>query len=614
MRLRSLKTRLFASFLAVVFVLGLNIFMLGYSVIKTDILERAQSEVGHWLNGAAAVYRGEIERIGQTLQLVTYEGDLGALRERLNLHYLFRVGAEEASRSGDLIVRRALAEGRPVGGTRLIGPDELARMDPQMRSRADIAIRPTPMARPTSVERLDTAMAKEYAVPLSGTDGKIEAVVYGGRIINQDYELVDRIRSLVFGSVTYKERPVGTVTIFQDDVRISTNVLNQDGTRAIGTRVSEQVYEQVVERGETWHDRAFVVTDWYKTAYEPIRDIEGNVLGILYVGILEQPFNDTARRILAVFLTIIAFTVVLGGALSYILAGAISRPLTHMLDATRRISTGELGHIITAEASISELHELARAFNEMSARLEERELHLRITNDKLEESNKSYLEMIGFVTHELKGLLASAIMNAYSIRDGFLGMINFKQKRAIDSICRNLDYLSATVKKFLNLSRIERGNLELNRTRFSLKTGAFDPALDTFAKMISDKRMTVESRLDEGVEVVADADLMQIVANNLVNNAAKYGSQGGRIVLGSRILDGRVEVEVYNDGRPIPEQETSRLFKRFSRLDNPEKKKVKGTGLGLYITRQIIEAHGGRIWVEPREQGNSFVFSMERGV
>ena len=71
----------------------------------------------------------------------------------------------------------------------------------------------------------------------------------------------------------YKGKDIGTATIFQDDVRISTNVLTEQGTRAIGTRVAEDVYNLVVENGLPWVDRAYVVNDWYITAYEPIRNI-----------------------------------------------------------------------------------------------------------------------------------------------------------------------------------------------------------------------------------------------------------------------------------------------------------------------------------------------------
>ncbi|MBN1124921.1 MAG: cache domain-containing protein [Sedimentisphaerales bacterium] len=609
---RSLKTRLFLSFVTVVAVLGLCIFSLGYSVIQTQILQRVQKDVQRDLRSARSVYQTEIDRIGQAFELVSPEQDLDTLRNKLRLHYLFLVPANQATHNPSAIVGEAFDKQTPVGGTRIIDPQELEQMPLEVRERSRMPIQKTPHARPTDRDVLNQAMAKEYAMPIFNKDGRLEAILYGGRTINQDYALVDRIRDLVFGLEMYEGKPIGTVTIFQGDVRISTNVLTDKGQRAIGTRVSDQVYHRVIEQGQSWQDRAFVVNDWYKTAYEPIRNIEGDVIGILYVGILEKPFNDRNARVLLVFVGIICITILLGLALSYLLSGMISRPLTSMLQATQQISHGDVRGAIATGGDIVELDELAKAFNEMSAKLDERETRLRISNEKLAESNRSYVELIGFVAHELKGLLASAIMNAYSIRDGFLGMINFKQKRAIDSICRNLDYLGATVKKFLNLSRIERGNLELNRTAVHLKTDIFDVSLDTFAKLISDKDMQIENNIDEKLEMNADADLLLIVANNLVNNAAKYGMAGGRIELKNRIEEDRIIIEVYNDGRPITEEDQARLFKKFSRLDVPEKKKVKGTGLGLYITKQIIEAHGGTIEVKSAENGNTFVLTFER--
>ncbi len=614
MKLQSLKSRIFISFFAVILTFGVSIFLLGYYVIRTDIVGRAQKQVLTNLKGAHTAYLAEIARVGEALRILDPSDNMESLRKKTNLHYLSYVGKDIIAGMESRIVRTAFENDNEIGGTRIISHEEMMKMNSEIQERANIAILETPMARPTTMKILDSAMVKEYAIPIHDPTGDMTGVLYGGRVINQDYVLVDRIKSIVFGQEIYESKPVGTVTIFQDDVRISTNVLTKDGQRAIGTRVSEVVYHRVVEQGETWDDRAFVVTDWYRTAYEPIRDIEGTIIGILYVGILEKPFTDLTRQVLAVFVLILVLAAVLGAVLSFVLAGAVSRPLTHLLDATRRISTGDLGHIITSEASITELHDLARAFNEMSARLEEREMHLQISTHKLEETNKSYLDMIGFVAHELKGLLASAVMNAYAIRDGFLGMINFKQKKAIDSITRNLDYLTATVKKFLNLSRIERGNLEINRTTFRLKADIFDIAIETFSKAMIDKKMTVLNELDPDIRISGDADLMMIVANNLVNNAAKYGFENGQIRLWARDREGRIRVEVYNDGRPILEEAQKKLFRKFSRLDVPEKKTVKGTGLGLYITKQILEAHGGRIWVEPAEKGNTFIFEIERGL
>jgi signal transduction histidine kinase len=112
--------------------------------------------------------------------------------------------------------------------------------------------------------------------------------------------------------------------------------------------------------------------------------------------------------------------------------------------------------------------------------------------------------------------------------------------------------------------------------------------------------------------VSADHDLMLVVANNLISNAIKYGTENGRILIKSKINGSKVEIDVYNDSTPISDEQKDRLFKKFSRLETAETKKVKGTGLGLFITMQIIEKHWGRIWVEPREAGNSFIFEIER--
>ena len=417
---------------------------------------------------------------------------------------------------------------------------------------------------------------------------------------------------MVFGDGFYKSKPIGTVTIFQDDTRISTNVMDEHNHRAIGTRVSAEVYEQVVEKGQRWHDRAFVVTHWYKTAYEPIRDIEGKIIGILYVGTLETPFSDSAREILLLFMVVLLLASGLAIAFAYILAGSISAVLSKQLDAMHKLAHGDLGHEVETDSSIEELNSLAESFNEMSQRLHLRETSLKINQEKLEAMNKSYLDLLGFVAHELKGLLASAVMNAYSLRDGFLGMINFKQKRAVDSICRNLDYLTATVGKFLNLSRIERGNLEVHKTEFLLNKDVFDYSIKTFSKLIEDKKIKITNSIDPALKISADRDLMQIVANNLINNAAKYGTKEGQILVRSSLEGTRVKVEVYNDGRPIGEDMADQLFKKFSRLDVPERRTVKGTGLGLYITKQIVESHGGIIYVEPKENGNSFIFEIER--
>jgi signal transduction histidine kinase len=613
MRTQSLKRRILTAYTAIIVLLAVCIFGLGFYVIKNDLYERTQQSVIRSLDSARVFYEEEINRIGTLLSIANLDDPDEVLKEKLHLHYLERLTAQQAAQASSEIVRKSLAVKQSLGGSRIISTDELDRLNNGLKEQIEIPIYDTPMARPTDLKVLQNAMAKEYVLPVLDEAGQVKEVIYGGRIINKDNVLVDRIRKLVFGDEVYNQKPIGTVTIFKDDVRISTNVLDENGRRAIGTRVSDEVYDAVMKRGQRWLDRAFVVTRWYRTAYEPIRNIDNEIIGILYVGILEEPYNVKAVQIGTALVAVILLASVLSFVLAFILSGSISRPLTIMRDATQRLSHGELGHLIwPPHSNIEEIQQLAHDFNEMSVRLEEREVRLQENHQKLTELNKSYLDLLGFVAHELKGLLSSAVINAYSLRDGLLGMINFKQKKAVDSICRNLDYLDATVKKFLNLSRIERGNLEINKTEFSLGKDVFENSVQTFARQFSAKNMEVDFQIDPAIRVKADLDLMQIVSNNLVNNAVKYGSEGGQVRITAEEKDGIVTVDVYNDSRPITPEMAGQLFRKFSRLDVPEKKKVKGTGLGLYITKQIIESHGGSIRVEPRENGNSFIFTMHK--
>ena len=132
----------------------------------------------------------------------------------------------------------------------------------------------------------------------------------------------------------------------------------------------------------------------------------------------------------------------------------------------------------------------------------------------------------------------------------------------------------------------------------------FDSSTNSLAAMAVKKGLRISNEVSP--------DLMQIVANNLISNAIKYSPNGGEIRVTAAPLDGIVEVDVYKDSTPMTDEQRARLFQKFSRLDNPETKKVKGTGLGLYITRQIIERHGGTIAAVPHEHGNSFIFRIER--
>jgi signal transduction histidine kinase len=237
------------------------------------------------------------------------------------------------------------------------------------------------------------------------------------------------------------------------------------------------------------------------------------------------------KHITLAFMAIVAAAAALAIVLSFILAAGISRPLTQLLDAIHKLSNGDLAYAGGKKTGVAEIDNLADAFNNMSVKLNERETSLKITNEKLADANKNYIDLIGFVSHELKGILASAIINAYAVRDGILGMVNFKQRKALDSITRNLDYLESTVHKFLNLGRIEKGDLVVNKTELDLRKDIFDVSIDSLKPMAVRKNITIDNEVEQNLRVNADHDLMLVTANNLISNAIKYGRENGRILI-----------------------------------------------------------------------------------
>jgi signal transduction histidine kinase len=166
-----------------------------------------------------------------------------------------------------------------------------------------------------------------------------------------------------------------------------------------------------------------------------------------------------------------------------------------------------------------------------------------------------------------------------------------------------------TVKNFLNLSRIEKEELELSVQNVFLKEDVVDVAIDAFARQALEKNMAIENNVPFECSLDADGLLLLMVMNNLVGNAIKYGTKGGCISISSAEAGQTVTVTVYNTGRPLTQQETEKLFKRFSRLESsPEAKKARGTGLGLFLCKTIVERHGGTIRCEPDQTGNNFIF------
>jgi two-component system NtrC family sensor kinase len=170
-----------------------------------------------------------------------------------------------------------------------------------MAKKAIIQSIPVPKEKPTMKIEETSGMVLKSAHPIIDFNGEVLGVLAGGVLLNRNYEIVDRIKNIVFKDAKYKGKEIGTATVFLGDLRISTNVIDKEGNRAIGTRAMKEVQEQVLGKGTPWIHRAFVVDDWYITAYEPIRDVQDKIVGILYVGMREGKYAMMKEKLILLF-------------------------------------------------------------------------------------------------------------------------------------------------------------------------------------------------------------------------------------------------------------------------------------------------------------------------
>jgi signal transduction histidine kinase len=232
--------------------------------------------------------------------------------------------------------------------------------------------------------------------------------------------------------------------------------------------------------------------------------------------------------------------------------------------------------------------------------------------EQLEASKRAYMEMLGFVSHELKNPIASLITEGRLLGEGYLGDLSEKQADMVAKMVRKGEYLLNLTREYLDLSRLEEGKLEPSFQKdVDLETAVLEPALEVVLPQFEEGGIRLEREL-QGDKVLADCDpdLLKVVAVNLLGNAAKYGDKGGRAAVGLRADGGTVRLSVWNEGPGFPPGEKVRLFRKFSRLKTPELLSRKGSGVGLYTSWWIVRQHAGRIWGES-EHGSWARFTFE---
>jgi len=512
---------------------------------------------------------------------------------------LCRIGPNSMPRENsppNPIANLALQKQVAVSGTLILSNELLFSENPELAERARIKLLPTKMATPRPESEELSGMAIAAAVPVF-EGGNFLGVLYGGVLLNRSQEIVDLVRDTVFQHEIYKGRSIGTATIFRKDIRISTNVLNPDGTRAVGTVGSEEVTTRVLTEGKKWTDRAFVVNDWYITAYEPIEDIFGQRVGMLYVGVLEAKYADVRWKALSLFIMITVAGMALAIGLGYIIANKISRPVQQLIKASVQVSQGNLSPEI-GSISKGEIGVLQKTFKQMLASIQERDQRQKAESEiKLLQSEKqaSIGKLAGGVAHEINNPLTGIFTFTHMLlrrKD-----IPEEVRSDLETIAQETERVRKIVKGLLDFSRqteLDREPTDVNRVVRVTISLVENQALI--------KGISLNFEPGEGLPMITlDRNQMQSVLLNIIINALDATEPGGSITITtgigvSAIKPGQKGIKIVctDTGCGIPQENLDKLFDPFFTT----KEVGHGTGLGLSVSYGIVERHGGTIWVQ----------------
>jgi two-component system NtrC family sensor kinase len=509
----------------------------------------------------------------------------------------------------------------------LFEAEDLLMIDVALAEQAELILIPTEAAVPTNKVAETRGMMIHTAAPVS-INGS-QRVLMGGILLNRNLDFIDTINTLVYQRKNTAEDPRGTATLFLEDVRISTNVRLFENVRALGTRVSAEVRRAVLDQGQTWLDRAFVVNDWYISGYLPIYDSFDQRIGMLYVGFLEEPFRLVKRDAIAMMWIAFIGVLIVFIPVFLRLAGGIFSPLERMTKTMRRVETGDLTARNNLNQSGGEIAEVSHHLDHLldqvqerdkqlrdwadvlNVRVEERTAQLQEANRKLETTYKQLVmseklasigEITAGVAHEINNPVAVIQGNVDVVRLT-LGEQAEPVKTELDLIDRQIMRIGGIVGKLLQFARpSDYGKFE---EYVNLRDVTQD-SLGLVDHVYASNDIDVKLDFTNVPDVKINPSELQQVIINLIINAVQAMDGKGILTIQSHVLerDGKngVCLAFHDSGPGISEDTINTIFDPFFTT-----KRAKGTGLGLSISQTIIQTAGGIITADNHPKGGALM-------
>ncbi len=614
--------------------------------VSHDIFQRIKRDYLNTLSRTAESY--SFRTALSANHLFSIDQHLDQLKESENLSYIKLLDAtgtkvihssqwpsESAIKPSSAL--QAAVLGHPSSGVEIFNAQQLA--SESLAKQVHLALIDTPRARPSNKQFEDRGMMIRALYPIM-QNNQVKAILDAGVLLNRNFTFVDVIRDLVYGPGSLISGSIGTVTVFLDDVRISTNVPTKSpGQRALGTRVSNEVRTRVLDQGKTWIDRAFVVNDWYISSYEPILDVDNNRVGMLYAGFLEAPFKSALLNALLVLVLLILILMVLSALVAVFGAKSIFKPIEMMSRVITATQKGEDKRIGVIQ-SRDELGSLANEFDSMLDLLKERNSLIQNWANELEEKidertteliikNRELTETINVLREtrqqlviaeklaalgELTAGVAHEINNPTAVMLGNLDIVIDELGPQLEPVQDEIDLI---IKQIYRIKDITSNLLQYAKpdsyAGYMVDVDVNELIQET-VKLLHHLRTQLDYRLDLDLQAsqrvcINQQELQQILVNLIVNAIQALPERNAQLSI--QTIDTSVpgvQIFIRDNGHGIAAEQLGKIFNPFYST----KSQGEGTGLGLSISYSLVRRYGGNIEVSSQPgQGTEFKVTLQ---
>ena len=597
--------------------------------VRTDLavahgyFERVTDGVGSSVEGLA-----NSARLGRAL-VQSADRRAGAIAELLaevrlgqRLDFLRFLDVDRSNRvAADWPVIKAALAGVARTETEIFSAAQLRQIDPVLAERALTPLIATANAQPDQRQMEDRGLMVHSAAAVRDADGRLLGVLEGGVLLNKNLAFIDRLNDIVYPAGALPVGSAGTATLFLGDVRVATNVRLFEGGRAIGTRVSAAVHAAVLDEGRTWLDRAFVVNDWYVSAYEPLLDSHEQRIGMLYVGFLDGPFAQARQQTFAIVVGLFALAMGVAAIFAVIWARRVFRPIERMHTTMHAIERGDADARVGEVETEDELGVVAAHFDQLLDRLQAQAESLKRWGDSLDAKVAERTAELEQALADLRAAQSQLVMNEKMAAIGQLTAgVAHEINNPIAVIQGNLDVLrdilgpaAAPVAPEVRLIHEQVHRIRLIVTKLLQfarpqdYVGYLEPvapapliqdSLVLVGHLLKKGNIAIEQHLDSTRNVLCNRNELQQVLINLMVNAIQAMPDGGVLTLAAEDWDEAdmplgLRLVVTDSGPGISDEDRERLFKPFFTAGKPG-----GTGLGLWVSQSLVERYGGKITVD----------------